>query len=215
MNLVGRDRELARIAEALGSGRNIALSGRFGSGRTTLIRHLAETSGCRFRFLFVDFSAPPREAWGVLAAELLPADEPAYKRRGGGYRVARARVLSATVTEEPAPVVVVDNIGRLTAPRLDFVRRLTVAQSFHFVAILEKALPATDRERLLGWLAPVERLRLGPLPMKVVRRFLAHASAQRGLVWSPERVAAVALATAGHPLAMRLVIEGRGAERRR
>jgi len=48
----------------------------------------------------------------------------------------------------------------------------------------------------------------------VVRRFLARASARRGLGWSAEKIAALASGTAGHPLAMRLAVE-RGDEGRR
>jgi len=207
IDLVGRERETARLAAALAAGRNGVVSGKFGSGRTALVRHLAETSAGRLRFAFCDFAEPPRNAWAALAAELVPERRPSRAKRRVGSKTLRARVLEAPLAGGPPVVVVLDDVGRLTPARLDVVRRLSVHDRFQLLAIVEGHLPAADRRRLLAWLAPVERLRLGPLPQPVVRDFFARVSAERGLGWGPEKIAAVASGTGGHPLSMRLALE--------
>jgi hypothetical protein len=205
--LVGREREEALLASALAAGRNVVLSGKYGSGRTALVRHVAETAVGRFRFAFCDFSAPPRETWAVLAAELVPERRRKAPSRQSSSRALRARVLGAPLAEGPPPVVVLDDVGRLTPARLDVVRRLAVTGCFRFVAIVEAHLPGAQRAHLLACLAPLERLRLGPLTQPAVREFLARAAAARGLDWTPEKVEAVARGTAGHPLSMRLALD--------
>lgn len=205
-DLVGRERERARALAALAAGRNVVLSGKYGSGRTALARHLAESCGGRLRFAFCALSAPPREVWTTLATQLLPQRRAEASGRGS-YRTLRARLLRAPLAAGPPPVVVLDDVGHLTPARLDLVRRLAVSGRFRFVAIVEPRLPAAERTRLVACLAPVERLRLGPLPQPAVRDFLARAAAERGLAWSPEKIAAVASGTGGYPLAMRLVLE--------
>jgi MoxR-like ATPase len=215
VEVVGRERELARIVAALEAGRSAVLTGPYGSGRTTLARRVAEVAAPRFRFAFVDLSAPPRQAWAALAAALAPERRRRGALAGGeGVLSLRARVLQAPAQEGTTPVVVLDDVWRLTPPRLDVVHRLALADRFRFVAILEDFLPDADRARLLGVLAPVVRVRLRPLPPSVVRRFLARAAARRRLGWSADRVRAVAAGTAGHPLAMRLALERGEVERR-
>ncbi len=213
MELVGREHEEARLATALAAGRNVVVSGKYGSGRTALVRRVAETCAGRFRFAFCDFSAPPREVWAALAAELVPERPRKGPSRPRPSRALRARVLGALgalgapMADGPSAVAVLDDVGRLTPARLDVVRSLALIDRFRLVAIVEGHLPAVERSRLLACLAPLERLRLGPLPQPAVRDFLARAAAERGLGWSEKRIAAVASGTAGHPLSMRLVLE--------
>jgi len=214
IDLVGREQEEARLAAALAAGKNVVVSGKYGSGRTALVRHLAETSAGRFRFAFCDFSAPPRETWAVLAAEVAPdrRRKASGRRRPASSRALRARVLGAPRADGPPTVVVLDDVGRLTPARLDALRRLTVTDRFRFVAIIEGHLPAAEREHLLACLAPLERLPLGPLSQPAVRDFLTRAAVARGLGWTAERVEVVARGTAGNSLAMRLALD-RGPER--
>jgi len=150
MELVGREREQARITAALAAGRNAVLSGRYGSGRTALVRRVAEVSAGRFHFVFVDFSAPPREAWAALAAELAPPPRRPGRGRSAGWRTLRAQVLHGQPADGPRPVVVLDDVGRLTPARLDLVRQLSLADRFRFVAIVEGFLPTADRAQLLS-----------------------------------------------------------------
>jgi hypothetical protein len=209
IELVGREREEARLASALGAGRNAVVSGKYGSGRTALVRHLAGTCAGRFRFALCDFSAPPRDTWATLAAAFLPAKRGKTSIRQTGYRTLRARVLGASLGDGPPAVVVLDDVGRVTPARLDLVRRLSVTDRFLFVAVVERHLPDAERKHLLACLAPCERLRLGPLSQPAVRGFLARASAARGLSWTPEKIEAVARGTGGYPLSMRLALERR------
>lgn len=211
IDLVGREKEGTRVVAALAAGRNVVVSGKYGSGRTALVRHLARTCAGQLRFVFCDFSAPPRETWATLAEALVPPQRRVVtKGRRGGYRTLRARVLGAPLAAGPPPVVVLDDVGRLTPARHDLVRRLTVSGRFRLVAILERHLPASEHARLLACLAPLERVDLGPLPQPAVRDFLARAAAVRGLAWTSEKIAAVAWGTGGYPLSMRLALEKEG-----
>jgi hypothetical protein len=213
IELVGREREEARLASALGRGRNAVVSGKYGSGRTALVRHLAKTCEGEFRFAFCDFSAPPRATWAALAAAFVPGKRREASIRQTSYRTLRAQVLGTSLGEGPPAVVVLDDVRRVTPARFDLVHRLTVTDRFLFVAIVEPHLPDAERRRLLACLAPIERLRLGPLSQPAVRDFLARASAERDLSWTPEKIEAVARGTGGYPLSMRLALE-RGEERR-
>jgi len=216
VRFVGREREQARILRTLERGRNLAVSGKFGSGRTTLLRYTSKTCVDRFRFVFVDFSQPPRATWEALAHWASGARHHSKgkgKRVRIGYRTLRAQALRGAPDGPPA-VVVLDNVERVTAARLDVVKRIRTAACYQLIAVLEGHLPDYERQALLRWLAPLDFLRLGPLPDSEVRKLVSEVARDLELAWSNDKVAAVASGTGGHPLALRLALE-RAAEEAR
>jgi replication-associated recombination protein RarA len=56
---VGREKEAKQIMASLSSGRNVILSGTYGMGRTSLVRHVAQVMKGEREFLFADYSETP------------------------------------------------------------------------------------------------------------------------------------------------------------
>jgi hypothetical protein len=198
---VGRERETARLAAALAAGRNVILSGRFGMGRTSLALHLGEVARDRWQVVRVDFSQTPAAMCAALEAALPPS--PRRRRRPRArpsYLAQRARVTRYAAAAAPHVVLALDDVGRLTSARFDFLRRLVLAERYRFIAIVEGHLPALDRSRLAAWLAPAARVHLDPLPLTDCRRFFAALAASRSLAWDSARLDALARAAAGYPL---------------
>jgi len=69
---VGRENEIKQIIKALRRGDNVILTGKYGIGRTSLVKHIADTTRDRWRFIFVNFSQTPGRVCGYLIEELLP-----------------------------------------------------------------------------------------------------------------------------------------------
>jgi hypothetical protein len=56
MNFVGRKHEIAVILKSLRQNRNVILSGKYGVGRSSLVKHIARLNPETWQFLFADFS---------------------------------------------------------------------------------------------------------------------------------------------------------------
>jgi MoxR-like ATPase len=56
---VGREKETKLIIKELVRGHNIVIEGKFGIGRTSLVRHVSSVISDQWRFIFVDFSQTP------------------------------------------------------------------------------------------------------------------------------------------------------------
>ena len=69
---VGRGQEAERIRGELLAGRNVVLTGRFGIGRTALLRHLAREMKAEWRFIFLDGSLTAARLCEQLHLALFP-----------------------------------------------------------------------------------------------------------------------------------------------
>jgi MoxR-like ATPase len=56
---VGREEEQKEILKTLDEGWNVILTGKFGIGRTTLVKHIASLNEIQWRFVFIDFLKTP------------------------------------------------------------------------------------------------------------------------------------------------------------
>ena len=56
MNFIGRKREITAVIKTLKQNRNIVLAGRYGVGRSCLVKHVSELCSETWQFLFADFS---------------------------------------------------------------------------------------------------------------------------------------------------------------
>ena len=113
------------------------LTGKYGIGRTSLIKHIADSIENRWRFIFVDFSQAPGKVCRVLIDELLPKSKGRKRAEILGYKSNRFRISNLDFTDKRQHVLVLDNIAKLSAQKLDLIRYFVMAKRFRFVAIVE------------------------------------------------------------------------------
>lgn len=210
MIFVGREREVTQVAEALARGRNVVVSGLFGTGRTALLHHVAKTLGGDWRFAFADFERPPAEICAQLLEGLggrLPGESRDRRRRRpaagrSGYLAVRAALLRTAAAGPRPAVLVLDNAWRVSAAKSALLRALAAAERFRFAVVIERFLPAADRARLGAWLEPASRISLGRLDLSASTAFFSQFAAAHRIAWSPAEIDGLARAAAGYPLSM-------------
>ncbi|NPV04630.1 MAG: AAA family ATPase [Syntrophaceae bacterium] len=196
----GREKETRRLVESLSAGRNVILSGTYGIGRTSLVRHVARVMQGRRTFLFADFSDTPdrvcREVERRLTAGTL------YRKKAAAVHYkSRRRRLAATAANSGEPhVLVLDNIAKLTAQKLNLVRFWVSAGAFQFVAVTEAFLAEDELRALRLALLPADMMRIGRLPMQEAMEMIRARAAGRCPPLSEEALKAVASAARGYPL---------------
>jgi hypothetical protein len=200
-SFVGRSAEIASLQRELDAGRNVVIIGKYGVGRTSLVREVARRLARR-RFLFADFGRPPAEMCRAILEDLLE-DRP--RRRGTvpmGYRSALRLVAEKALGQRQQPVIVLDNVARLTPAKCDFLRRLTRSDRLRFIAIAEAFLSPADLSRLRVLLFPNALLTLDPLGTGESEEFFWSASREHGLEFAASRVRLLARVKHGYPLGM-------------
>jgi AAA ATPase domain len=195
----GRRGETKRIIESLSSGRNLILSGTFGIGRTSLVRHVAKTTQDKWKFLFADFSKNPDQVCRELEKQLKKGTF--YKRPTlKGYKSRRRQILSL-VSRDPTPhVFVLDNIAKLTAQKLSLIRYFVSAGSVLLVAITESFI---DDDKLLALriaLLPVDQMILRRMQMLDSIEMIRAYAEGSNLSWLDEQLRTTAIITRGYPL---------------
>jgi hypothetical protein len=199
---VGRREEIASVRRALEAGRNVVLIGRYGIGRTSLVRQAAVQMGAGRPFVFVDFASTPAAMSRSIHEELFQSRGRGRRAVPRSFRTIRSLLIrDAPATSRP-PVLVLDGIARLTAPKLELMRALTETGRFGFVAVAEAFLPPRDLLRVRTALFPNVLLRLGPLRRRESEEFFAEASERFGLGWKPQHTRLLASTRHGYPLAM-------------
>jgi hypothetical protein len=206
MYFVGREKEAKQIIKALERGENVILTGKYGMGRTSLIKKVAEVTQGRWRFVFVDFSQTPGRVCQLLMDELLPKSK--GKKRGEilGYKANRFRISHLDFLDRRSHVLVLDNIAHLSAQKLDLIQYLISGGQFRFVAIVEAFVPENDLFRLRAWLRPALRVELPHLRVQNAREFFQYAAMKHHLNWTKSQIESLAEATRGYPLGMREVV---------
>ena len=202
MEFVGREREIARIVAALAAGTNVVLSGKFGMGRTSLVRQVAANSNGRWQFIFADLSRPPAAVCRQLASQLRRPRRLQRRLEEAPYRKARRRLLDAAREAVLQVVFVLDDVARMTPAKWEFVSLLTGMPRLRVVVVVESFLPESDVMRLRTWLYPSIRLQLGRLPATRSQEFFERVSTRIGLGWSRDQIRGLAVRGGGFPLAM-------------
>lgn len=199
MTFVGRERETARILAAVSAGRHVVITGKFGMGKSALARHAAGLAASVRPFLFASASLSPARICEALVSQLPTRRGARATRRppAGSYLSLRAQLVAAP-REGAAPVVVLDDVSRVTAPKAALVRHL-VLSGIPLIVLLDTGLPERDWKRLLAWLEPSEKIRLGPLSLADSTDLLERLSMAGQLGWSREEIAAWARASSGYP----------------
>lgn len=203
MDFVGREKEIRQIQRALERGKNIILTGKYGMGRTCLLKKVAQVAGDRWRFVFADLSRTPGKVCADLAAELLPDGKGQGRDGNGGYKSDRFRITHLDLKEPKPHVLVLDRIGKLSAPKLDLVRRLAAEGRFRLVAIVEAFVGEKDLLNLRASLMPSILIHLSYLSRKSAREFFRRFSRQHHFQWTEEEIQSLAETSGGYPLGMK------------
>ena len=199
---VGREKESARIRRELEDGHNLVLTGPFGIGRTTLLRHLARELKPTWRFVFLDGSRTAGHLCGRLLEVWTPDRPEPGRHRAVPWTVERRR-LPGLLDHEPRRVaMVLDDLGKVTAPKLDFLRWLQGLGRVRIIAVTERFLDEAVELRLRSVLYPAPRLALGPLPAGPAKAFFEGWAQANGLDWDAGAVHGLAMATRGYPTGM-------------
>ena len=195
-----REKETKQLIASLSSGRNVILSGMYGIGRTSLVRQVARLMQGKRDFLFADFSNTPDRVCRELDNRL--SRETIYKKKAAPVRYkSRRRRLAATVSKGAGQhVLVLDNIAKLTAQKLNLIRYWVSESSFQFVAITETFLGEDELLALRLALLPADVMRIGRLPMKDSMEMIRARAEGRNPSLTEQELKAVALAARGYPL---------------
>ena len=198
---IGRQREIRQCIDSLSSGRNLILSGKFGIGRTSLVRHVARITNEKWKFLFADFSENPNQVCRKLEKQLnrsISYNKPTLK----GYKSRRRKIISLVSADPVSHILVLDNIAKLTAQKLNLIRYFVSDNSFFTIAITESFLAADELFALRMALLPADQMTLRRLRMsesiEMIRTYLEN----NRLAWGDEQLRTAAIITRGYPLGM-------------
>lgn len=198
---VGRRRETAWVRAELEAGRSVVLTGIWGIGRTALANRVAEEMARDWLFVLVDFERPSGQVWRDLFSAIFPRAQERLRTEGRSAKWMRYRIFNRRLEDRRRHVVVLDNLARLTAPRLDAIRRLR--ERFQVVAIAEAFLPEEASAALCAALWARRPLRLGHLGEAATVAFFEECSRHHGFGWGGSEVKGLARAVKGFPLGMR------------
>ena len=201
MRFVGRDAEIARAEAALAHGLNLLVVGKYGIGRTALVRELARRNRA-WRFVFADFG----QSGARISAAILAHQSGRSRHQVRATRKAR-RLARAVAEFVPPPrverlVIVVDDVAKVTRPKFELLRLLGESGRLAVVAIVERFVRSEDVMRIRVALDPATVLTLDALDLKTSTRFFAAAAAELDLPWSASDVGMLARTTHGYPLEM-------------
>lgn len=202
MLFVGRKSEKKQIVESLYDGKNIILGGKFGIGRTSLIRAIAKILADERKFIFVDFSKTPAKMSEKLMKEL--GISAILKNNGNkmGYKSMRYRVANAKSLKKETAVIVFDNIAKITAQKTIFLRHLILEQHFQLIAIVENFLPPKDLLALKTQLMPSATFTLRYMKVNDVEDLLRNYADQYHFNWTDNYMCNLATLSNGYPLGL-------------
>ncbi|MBN2688412.1 MAG: ATP-binding protein [Deltaproteobacteria bacterium] len=206
MVFVGREKETRQIIRALGKDSNVIITGKFGMGRTKLIRHVSDVCGKRWRFVFVDFSKTPGQVCTDILTELSPGIRFINKDQCRRYKTIRHRIATVQNQDARPMVLVLDNIGKLTPQRLALIRYLSWEKRFLFIAVTERFLREDDFFLLRAELQPEHVIKLGRISRRDSIAYFHAASERNGFQWELERIRMMAETAGGYPLSMREMV---------
>ena len=207
MYFCGREKEISEIIGALKKGKHVVVTGKYGIGKTVLIKHLSGITKQKWHFVFTDFSKSPSNVCNDILWQLSPKKQPKYRQKYIKYKTARSLVAELTLEDKRQPVIVLDNISKLSHQKLAFIQYVTFSKRLLFIAIAEGFLPENDLFQLRACLLPSHLLTLGNLGTKNTLEFFRHVSRKNNLNWTEKHIRMLAEVTGGYPLGMKEFIE--------
>lgn len=208
MVFLGRDKEKQKIIKGLKQANNIILTGSYGIGRTTLIKNVAEILKDEWQFTFIDFSKTPGEMARELASALL-GKKPRNSRETIAYKKARFLLVNEKLNDRRKPVIVLDNIARISKQKFAFIWHMAFEKKFQFIAITESHLLENNLFRLRSSLYPAEIVHLGYLGQKETIELFSLFSEIHGFKWNPSDINMLASANKGYPLGIMEIVNRR------
>ena len=206
MVFVGREKETRQIVRALEKGGNVIITGKFGMGRTKLVRYVADNYGERWRFVFVDFSKTPGQVCTDILTEISPGKQFKQPDQYQRYKTKRHQIATVKCKDARQVVFVLDNIEKLTSQRLALIRYLSWGKRFPFIAIAESFLREEDFFLLRAELLPEHVIKLGRISRRDSIAYFHAASERNGFQWESERIRMMAETVRGYPLSMREIV---------
>jgi hypothetical protein len=202
VRFVGRSAEIASLRRELEAGRNVVIVGKYGIGRTSLVRQAAAQLEAAYRFYFLDFASTPAGMCRSAFEEIFKGTARRRRPSPESYRQVQRFVAHESPREARIPVLVFDDVARLTPAKCALLRYLARTGHFRFIAIAEAFLSSADLSRLRVLLFPNALLTLHPLAPGESEEFFSAASRNLGLSWTASRMSLLARVKHGYPLAM-------------
>ncbi len=204
---IGRERETKKIIKLLNDGFNVILTGKYGIGRSSLVRHVASIHGNDRRFIFVDFSETPGKMCERILKSFRGLQPSAGREKTKKYRSNRKRLSTMDRIDGKKYVLVLDNIGKITRQKLNMLTSINAERHYQFIAIAEDFLPEEDLFLLRANLLPSQLIKIGHMKiddlLKVFRRF----SSKHNLGWNEDQVRFFAELSGGYPLGMKEIMD--------
>ncbi|HPD61375.1 MAG TPA: ATP-binding protein [Thermodesulfobacteriota bacterium] len=205
MVFVGRDQETNRIVELIEQNNNVIVSGKYGIGRTSLIRHIADITKNRWRFIFIDFSQTPARACQAILSQLL-TEKKFIGRKNKKYEFNRFLLVNLEFEDQRQCVIVLDNIAKLSHPKIALIRDLAWGKRFLLVAIAEAFLPEKDFFLLRKALIPVEVITIQNLSQQNSEKLLQQFSEKYQFNWDDRQIKIFASIIQGYALGIRELV---------
>lgn len=206
MPFFGRKREIAAITAALGKDKSVILTGKYGIGKTTLVKEVAKKHGERWRFLFADFSKTPSNTCNELLVGLKPKRSQRERASYLGYKQSRSLLVDTALKTSIRYVIVLDNIEKLTPQKLGLIRYLEKDQLFLFIALPERFLAEEELLDLRVCLYPTRVIKLRYLSADQTAGFFRYYADKHRLSWTESDIHMFILATRGYPPAMKELV---------
>jgi len=203
MYFCDRKKEILEIKHALEKRKHIVITGKYGVGRTSLTKYLAQITTEKWRFIFTDFSKTSSIICNEILWNVFPKKQPKHRQKYIRYKIARSLIADLTLKDKRQPVIVLDNISELSHQKLAFIQYITFSKKLLFIAIAESFLPENDLSQLRSCLMPSHLVRLKNLGVKPAVEFFRHFSHKNNLNWSEKHIRMLADVTKGYPLGMK------------
>jgi replication-associated recombination protein RarA len=207
MYFCGRKKEISEIINALKKRKHVVIIGKYGIGKTVLARHLSDITKQKWQFVFTDFSKSPSNVCNDILWQISPEKQPKHRHKYIKYKTARSLIAELTLKDKRQPVIVLDNISKLSYQKLAFIQYVTFSKQLLFIAIAEGFLPENDLFQLRACLLPSHLLKLGNLGTKNTVEYFRHVSQKNSLNWSEKHIRMLAEVTGGYPLGMKEFIK--------
>ncbi|MCU0644076.1 MAG: ATP-binding protein [bacterium] len=196
---VGRKKEINKINRTLEAGYNIIVHGKYGMGRTSLVRQISRLNRDRWQFWFADASQTPEKICRQLFKELFPDEKHRYPLK---YKSLRQRISAASQSAKLPVVLVLDNIATITSARIELLRHLAANGNFAFIAIVDDSLDQQEELQLRGALQLTCQVFLSYLSLAEIGKYYQHYSSKFRWNWSDETLKSYSRLTRGYPLFM-------------